>query len=186
MAEGFSTCEAGQTQFKVALSVEKDPGAFRTLRLRSFFRNLDDAGRDDYFRFANSELPEDELIKLHTQAWKKAEDETAMLELGNPEHDRELDKRLDALLEDDTDNFVVIGGPPCQAYSLAGRSRNAGNVDYVAEQDHRHFLLREYIRINEYGGIEIDYVKENATRFDDFEKASEWANAHFEVVEVDE
>ena len=149
LAEGFSTCEAGQTQFKVALSVEKDPGAFRTLRLRSFFRNLDDAGRDDYFRFANSELPEDELIKLHPQAWTKAEDETAMLELGNPEHDRELDKRLDALLEDDTDNFVVIGGPPCQAYSLAGRSRNAGNVEYVAEQDHRHFLFREYIRILE-------------------------------------
>lgn len=46
--------------------------------------------------------------------------------------------------------------------------------------------LREYIRITEYDGIEIDYFKENATRFDDFEKASEWANKHFEVVEVDE
>lgn len=28
--------------------------------------------------------------------------------------------------------------------------------------------------------------KKDATRFDDFEKASEWANKHFEVVEVDE
>ena len=46
--------------------------------------------------------------------------------------------------------------------------------------------LREYIRITEYDGIEIDYFKENATRFDDFNKASEWANKHFEVVEVDE
>lgn len=46
--------------------------------------------------------------------------------------------------------------------------------------------LREYIRINEYDGIEIDYFKENATRFDDFAKASAWANKHFEVVEVDE
>lgn len=46
--------------------------------------------------------------------------------------------------------------------------------------------LREYIRITEYDGIEIDYFKENATIFDDFNKASEWANKHFEVVEVDE
>lgn len=149
LAEGFSTCEAGNAQFKVSLSVEKDLGAFRTLRLRSFFRNLDGAGRDDYFRFANGEISEDELVKRHPEAWAKAEDETAMLELGNPEHDQELDKRLDALFKDDTDNFVVIGGPPCQAYSLAGRSRNAGNVEYVAEQDHRHFLFREYIRILE-------------------------------------
>lgn len=46
--------------------------------------------------------------------------------------------------------------------------------------------LREYVSINEYGGIEIDYVQARATRFDDFEKAQEWANKHFEVVEVDE
>lgn len=46
--------------------------------------------------------------------------------------------------------------------------------------------LREYISINEYGGIEIDYVQSRATRFGDFEEASEWANKHFEVVEVDE
>ena len=149
LAEGFSTCGTDGAQFKIALSVEKDPGAFRTLRLRSFFRNLDPADRDDYFRFANGGLSEDELIEMHPEAWAKAEEETAMLELGNPEHDRELDKRLDALLNDDADNFVVIGGPPCQAYSLAGRSRNAGNVEYVAEQDHRHFLFREYIRILE-------------------------------------
>lgn len=32
----------------------------------------------------------------------------------------------------------------------------------------------------------LTYEQENATRFDDFEKASEWANKNFEVVEVDE
>lgn len=46
--------------------------------------------------------------------------------------------------------------------------------------------LREYIHITEYDVIEIAYFKEDATRFDDFTKASEWANKHFEVVEVDE
>lgn len=40
------------------------------------------------------------------------------------------------------------------------------------------------ITTNDYVGV--TYYMEDATRFDDFNKASEWANKHFEVVEVDE
>ncbi|MCZ7655505.1 MAG: DNA cytosine methyltransferase [Rhodocyclaceae bacterium] len=42
---------------------------------------------------------------------------------------------------------VLIGGPPCQAYSLVGRARNKGNKDYRAEDDHRHFLYQEYLGV---------------------------------------
>lgn len=48
------------------------------------------------------------------------------------------------------------------------------------------FFGRQYISRGNYGEISITRSKEGATRFDDFNKASEWANAHFEVVEVDE
>lgn len=48
------------------------------------------------------------------------------------------------------------------------------------------FFGRQYIGRGNYGEISITRRKEDATRFDDFNKASEWANAHFEVVEVDE
>lgn len=48
------------------------------------------------------------------------------------------------------------------------------------------FFGRQYIIHGNYGEISITRNKEDATRFDDFNKASEWANAHFEVVEVDE
>ena len=41
----------------------------------------------------------------------------------------------------------MIGGPPCQAYSIVGRSRNRGVKDYKAENDHRHFLYREYLNV---------------------------------------
>jgi DNA (cytosine-5)-methyltransferase 1 len=42
---------------------------------------------------------------------------------------------------------VLIGGPPCQAYSLAGRSRNKGIEGYDPAKDHRHQLYIEYLRI---------------------------------------
>ncbi|MBK7063420.1 MAG: DNA cytosine methyltransferase [Rubrivivax sp.] len=49
------------------------------------------------------------------------------------------------------DNIVLIGGPPCQAYSVVGRSRNRGTEGYKAENDQRHFLYREYLQvINEF------------------------------------
>lgn len=48
------------------------------------------------------------------------------------------------------------------------------------------FIGRQYISHGNYGEIIMTRSKKDATRFDDFEKASEWANKHFEVVEVDE
>jgi DNA (cytosine-5)-methyltransferase 1 len=57
---------------------------------------------------------------------------------------------LDALIKErlnNTDNWVLIGGPPCQAYSLVGKARNKGNREYKAEDDPRHFLYKEYLRI---------------------------------------
>ncbi len=41
--------------------------------------------------------------------------------------------------------WALVGGPPCQAYSLAGRSRMMGRPGF--EQDERHTLYLEYLRI---------------------------------------
>lgn len=46
--------------------------------------------------------------------------------------------------------------------------------------------VREYLCVTQKGNMLTVSLYENATRFDNFEKASEWANKHFEVVEVDE
>lgn len=45
---------------------------------------------------------------------------------------------------------------------------------------------REYLSLTGNDSVMITRVPEYATRFDSFEKATEWANTHFEVVEVDE
>lgn len=148
LGEGFAAYEdKDERKFKIALSAEMETSAHQTLTLRSFFRHIhgDSKALDAYYRFCSMEgAPHPgELFPL---AWRAARSEALQLTLGNPEHNSVLDTWLDKakLKEDET---VLIGGPPCQAYSLVGRSRNMGKVNYVAEEDHRHFLYKEYLRI---------------------------------------
>jgi len=42
-------------------------------------------------------------------------------------------------------HWVLLGGPPCQAYSIAGRARMKGMERF--KTDHRHTLYREYLTI---------------------------------------
>lgn len=44
-------------------------------------------------------------------------------------------------------NAILIGGPPCQVYSLVDRAQNQSKEGYVASADDRHVLYLEYIRI---------------------------------------
>lgn len=69
------------------------------------------------------------------------------MELGNAEADAALAIRLDGIKAAHGDNIVLIGGPPCQAYSLVGRARNRGKADYIPGKDHRHYLYQSYIEI---------------------------------------
>lgn len=62
-----------------------------------------------------------------------------------------------------------------------------GTPLYLVKRKNVNFLVgNEYLSIDNYTAIHITRDKEKATRFDDFEEASGWANKHFEVVEVDE
>jgi DNA (cytosine-5)-methyltransferase 1 len=55
-------------------------------------------------------------------------------------------ERIDEAIGSD-ENWVLIGGPPCQAYSVAGRSRNLGNPEYDPKKDVRQRLYVEYLQI---------------------------------------
>ena len=59
-------------------------------------------------------------------------------------------EELDAIIKSkigDNKNWLLIGGPPCQAYSLVGRSVNKKIKKDNFEKDPRHLLYREYLRI---------------------------------------
>lgn len=62
-----------------------------------------------------------------------------------------------------------------------------GTPKYIVKRKDVNFLVgNEYLSIDNYIATQITRNKEKATIFDDFNKASEWANKHFEVVEVHE
>ena len=149
LAEGFSSIRGDDDQrvFDVTLSVEKEVSAHRTLRLRSFVRQFDKPPTS-YYEYLNGDISFASLTSTYPDQWKAATDEARMLELGTLEAQQELNPILDRLREGPTPT-VLIGGPPCQAYSLVGRARNKGINGYDPNKDHRHFLYREYIRIIE-------------------------------------
>ncbi len=151
LGEGFSAYRPEDKQvFKIAISIEKEDSAHRTLLLRSLFRQFDPKNVPDaYYSFLRGELgkhPEDQLYKMPEikKHLKKAEQEAQKIELGVDSPRKVYKKIRDAI---GNDECILIGGPPCQAYSLVGRSRNSGDKEYVAEKDHRNFLYREYLKI---------------------------------------
>jgi DNA (cytosine-5)-methyltransferase 1 len=149
LAEGFSSIrnKDGSRPFQIALSVEKEASAFETLRFRSFFRQFNGHPPTDYYRFLNGEIPEPDWKTLFPVEWRDACLETVKLELGSQAAAQQIDQRLEQITRSHGDNVILIGGPPCQAYSLVGRARNRGTEGYEASKDLRHFLYKEYIRI---------------------------------------
>ncbi|NBB12538.1 DNA cytosine methyltransferase [Pseudomonas sp. SLFW] len=146
LGEGFST-SGGGNRFEIVVSAEMDPTARQTLKLRAFFRLLKQKNPSrlcDYYDFCNGlrDTPYSDGSKAQ---WDEADEEAKCITLGSAEGNLVLDEALNKRLKDQP--WVLIGGPPCQAYSIVGRSRNKGKADYSAENDHRHFLYKEYLRI---------------------------------------
>jgi len=150
LGEGFSGFKNKKQEypFKIAMSVEKEPNAHKTLLLRSFFRQFRGDVPKEYYEYLKGSLEREALFEKFPAQSKAAYTETlgCPRELGNDTHDTFIDDSLKKIKRS-RHPTVLIGGPPCQAYSIVGRVRNKGNKGYVAKEDNRHFLYKEYLRI---------------------------------------
>jgi len=152
LAEGFSQIGWREKKpfFRIGLSVEKEPSAYRTLRLRSFVRQFShNEIPEEYFQCLRDEKSPEELfsLKKFSEQAKVAEKEAWNATLRNDDDfNADLDARINTVIRGEK-YWVLIGGPPCQAYSVVGRSRNKGIKGYRSEKDNRHFLYQEYLRI---------------------------------------
>ena len=146
LGEGFATLtdDAGNRCFSNALSIENDEFAHRTLRLRHFFRSFEkNEVPEEYYEYIKGEISFYTLSNKFRSRFDKAEKHTLKLTLCEENHSRIKETIKSAL--SGRNKWVLVGGPPCQAYSLVGRSRMKGVRDF--EKDERHFLYREYLKI---------------------------------------
>ena len=168
LGEGLS--RAKRVDFRTVISIEKDEMAACTLKLRAAHRALerslagmDPRQVDDIWATWDRVIAESDWretlaqLSLHGgeqihHACLEGDREALKFELGPDRHAETtglIRERLAPYMKDGRlpDNAVLIGGPPCQAYSLVGRARNRGKEDYLPEKDHRHFLYKEYLQV---------------------------------------
>lgn len=148
LGEGFASLRhpknKGNYAFKTAISIEKDPHAHTTLQLRHFFREFQpEKVTDDYYHYLQDKISREELYLRHPKEAAMAQQTAWQCTLGEEPH-ATVKKRITKALNKNT-KWALVGGPPCQAYSLVGRSRMMGNPEF--ESDPRHFLYREYLQI---------------------------------------
>lgn len=150
LGEGFaSLVEDGHSPFRIGISVEKEASAHRTLTLRAFLREYRARHGDlptQFIDFHAGDIPEPNWSEVDAPAWQIAVEEARALELGTEAAATAINAKVEEL-KARYDDTILIGGPPCQAYSLVGRARAKGKIGYVPEQDERHYLFREYIRV---------------------------------------
>ncbi|TWH59336.1 DNA (cytosine-5)-methyltransferase 1 [Desulfitobacterium sp. LBE] len=142
LSEGF----VSNGGFIPVAHVEMNPHASMTLKTRTCYYYLRENNRlDEYRSYQRGETTRDELFErmpngmLDTVINREISDVTT----------GEIFASIDEILENaDIHNIdVIIGGPPCQAYSLIGRAKDPDNM----RNDPRNFLYRQYIRfLNRY------------------------------------
>lgn len=155
LAEGFSSIRNNEEDriFDVRLSIEKDDNAHKTLELRSFFRQFKKGQiPNEYYdvlrepNLSKREMLKSKLFEQFPREYKIAKQEAWQAELGAEAFPPEvIDKRIKKNLGKRKD-WLLIGGPPCQAYSLVGRARRQ-ETEGLSNEDHRVYLYKEYLRI---------------------------------------
>jgi DNA (cytosine-5)-methyltransferase 1 len=130
LSEGF--IRAG---FQPIAQVKMNKDACDTLRTRTAFHWLKDEGRvEEYYDYLKNKISRDELWAKVPEHLIKSVINTEISEETLPNIFNQIDAELGKKKVD-----VVIGGPPCQAYSVAGRVRKD------MTNDPRNHLYKHYV-----------------------------------------
>ena len=131
LSEGFFS--AG---YEPVAHVEMDEAACFTLKTRAAYRWLKSAGNNEiYSQYLNGEITRPDF---YASIPKQTIDTVLNYEIAE-ETLSDIFKKIDTLLGDHHLD-IIIGGPPCQAYSIAGRSRS----DTRMIGDKRNFMYILY------------------------------------------
>lgn len=131
LSEGF--IRAG---FDPIAHVEMNEAACYTLKTRTAFHYLQETGNiSTYNAYLRKEINRDQLYRVIPE-----EKLSSVINLAiGPENNRYIFKSIEKFA-DRRKVDMIIGGPPCQAYSLVGRARDKDGM----RNDPRNYLYREY------------------------------------------
>ena len=144
LGEGFASLKNDDNKpaFKSLLSVEREEFAHKTLVLRHVLRQFNDNEYpDEYYDYISGCISLDVFYKEHKLKFNKAAG-TALRWSLEEKNRSSLAKIVQNKLGRSR-RWVLVGGPPCQAYSLIGRSRRKNDPDFA--EDQKHFLYKEYL-----------------------------------------
>ncbi len=131
LSEGFI-----RTGFKPIAFVEKDSNACFTIKTRLAYYHLkNDKGFESYINYLNQTISRDEL---YSEVPEKTLSSVINKEIGSRTI-KTIFNKIDKLNGKNKVD-LIIGGPPCQAYSLSGRAADENGM----KRDHRNFLYKYY------------------------------------------
>lgn len=146
LGEGFAAAGGGRDhpRFRSVISIERDLYSHQTLQLRHFVHAFGVRGiPEEYYEFLAGNQTLQELYESYPSEAESARRSALRISLG-PESRGNVRDLIDGRLRG-CDQWALVGGPPCQAYSLVGRSRMKGSPGF--ETDERHTLYLEFLRI---------------------------------------
>lgn len=133
LSEGF--VRAG---FEPVAHVEMDKAACFTLKTRTAYHYLKSVGRyDEYISYLKGTISRNEL---YSKVPEKLLNSVINLPVGG-DHNRAIHKQIEKHLNGNSVD-LIIGGPPCQAYSLVGRARSSSGM----KGDQRNYLYVQYAK----------------------------------------
>lgn len=145
LSEGFR-----QAGFNVIAQVEMDKWACETLKTRCLDYKLKERKKLYwYLKYLKGEKTKDEIYKRFPDIKKEVDLEVIKAEFGKDDAEGILNGVEDVRKYYGAPKFhVVLGGPPCQPYSLAGTARR--NLEKTGEdKGNRHLLYKYYLKILE-------------------------------------
>lgn len=153
LSEGFI-----QAGFEVIAQVEMDKWACETLKTRHMYYRLKEIKKGYlYNEYLKERIGKEEILHRFGEIGELISYRVIRATLGSDGKSGIPGKIESTRRYHRAPKFhVLLGGPPCQPYSLAGRARDPWRM----ENDERHFLYKHYLEILE--GLQPDFfVYEN-------------------------
>ena len=134
LSEGFA-----QEGYVSVAHVEMDPNACDTLRTRECYHYLRKHGRkEEYYQYLRGRISKEQLYASVPRKIIQSVICETMTQEGMPELFKKIDQIMRIKKIPHVD--VMLGGPPCQAYSVVGRARKD------MADDPRNFLYKLYLQ----------------------------------------